>query len=91
MKDIQSYLKKGDIEATLYNDWVETFYLGPAITVRPLKNKHHFRFEIKEEMTNIHPFNKVVLHSGLEVIDVINTKPFFQEGRTVIDLDYGRT
>lgn len=90
MKDIQSYLKRGDIEATLLNDHDESFYLGPASTVKPLKDKHSFKFNITGQMNNISPFDRVALHLGSEVIDVIYTKPFFQEGRTVIQFDYGR-
>lgn len=90
MTDIQAVLKRGDIEATLTNNFGESHYLGKAITVRPLKNSHHFRFKIESKMKNLSPFNHVVLHTGNQIIDLMNVKPFFQEGRSVLDFDYGR-
>lgn len=92
MKDIQSFLKRGgNIEGTLINDHDEAWYLGPAVTIRPQKNNHYFKWNITGETPNVFPFNRLVIHIDNTVIDMIDiARGSYQEGK-VVELHYGRT
>lgn len=92
MKDIQALLKSGaNIEATLLNDHNEAWYLGPAVTIKPQKNNHYFKWNVKGKTGNIFPFDKLAIHTGSNVIDVVDlARGSYQEGKTV-ELHYGRT
>jgi hypothetical protein len=91
MKDIQAYLKRGDvIEGTLLNDHNEAWYLGPVKTIKPQKNNHYFKWSVDGKLRNVFPFTTLVIHVGSSIIDTVGlSRNSYQEGK-VVELYYGR-
>lgn len=82
---LQQFLARRDIALSLVNDYGEAVYLGEAVTVKPLKDRHYLRFNgtLKE---STHPYNKAVLHSGRNIYSVVDITPVRIDGTTGIEL-----
>ena len=84
---LQTFLATRDIELTLLNDHDEAVYIGKAVTVKPLKEKHYLRFSLIAE-EHIFPYTKAVLHSGSKIFTSLIISPLRLTNERSIELVY---
>ena len=76
-----------DAALTLYNDYGEAATASKVITLTQMNNKARIRWEIKNPVINISPFNHAIVHKGRTVWASFDIPPVLLEGAKEIEVN----